>query len=322
MATARRILIADDHPETRSICRRALEAAGFVVSEAATLADASRLLAEMRPWMLLLDAALSGGDVNAFADGLARGGSDVPRLILLVPPRLSVEQLGALRTRADASLFKPVAIADLTDCVEQLGRRAVYDEESTGDEGAARLSETADDLLDSLRPGAKIGGCRLDRLLGQGATGVVFLGRHLTLDVPVAVKVVPVPAGRDDDIQRFLRGARAVARIEHPNVVAVLNAGREGAFQFLVQRYVEGVTLKRTIASRGRLEARLVVRLLKDLAGGLGAVHRAGVVHRDVKPANIVVTPAGVAMLTDFGLARQAGAGDISNGSEVVGTAY
>jgi len=172
--------------------------------------------------------------------------------------------------------------------------------------------------------GKTIGGCRVQRLLGRGATGAVYLARHLTLDVPVAVKVIRTdpPAEDDLDFERFLRGARAAARVQHPNVVAVLHAGRQDMRCFLIQRYVEGKSLRDLIGERGPLSERAVLRCGMDIASGLAAVHRQGIIHRDVKPANIIVTASGASMLSDFGFAREFGGGDISSSTAVLGTPF
>ena len=123
-------------------------------------------------------------------------------------------------------------------------------------------------------------------------------------------------------MRRFLRGAKAAACIQHPNVVQVLNAGLEEGQCFLVQRYVAGQSLKEVIASSGRISEERLLDIVSDIASGLGAVHYSGIVHRDVKPANIIIGASGKAVLTDFGLSRPGGLGDVSGGSEIVGTPY
>ena len=105
-------------------------------------------------------------------------------------------------------------------------------------------------------------------------------------------------------------------------MVPVLNAGKEKEFYFLVQRYIEGEPLNRRIESKGHFSEKTVVGVLRDIASGLGAAHRLGIVHRDVKPANIIIKQTGAAVLTDFGLARAAGQGDISSRGDIVGTPY
>jgi serine/threonine protein kinase/formylglycine-generating enzyme required for sulfatase activity len=141
---------------------------------------------------------------------------------------------------------------------------------------------------------------RLVRLLGRGAMGRVYLAHDSLLDRPVAVKFVKAaenPAVR----ARFFDEARAIARLQHPNVVAIYRVGEVAGHPFLVSEYVRGRALdqlERPVPSRQVLEIAL------DLARGLAAAHRCGVLHRDVKPANAILTDEGRAKLLDFGLAR------------------
>jgi len=175
----------------------------------------------------------------------------------------------------------------------------------------------------ALQPGARLAGCRMLAPLG-GARRDVYLAEHEVLGVRVCVKLFPVAVGQwsPDQLERFIRGARAAARLEHPNIVPVLNAGREGAFYFVVRRYVEGTPLDR-LAARGdpMAEAR-VRRIARDVAEALAEAHRRHIVHRDVKPANIILTEEGAARLIDFGLARPLDAPAISSSGAVVGTPH
>ena len=156
----------------------------------------------------------------------------------------------------------------------------------------------------SLPPGLeRIGGVRLLRLVGTGGMGRVYLGHHEALDLAVAVKVMKDGAG---DQERFINEARLAARIHDDHIVRILNAGEEGGRAFLVLEYVAGVNLKQLLAEQGGLPWRKAVDITLQAARGLAAAHRAGVIHRDVKPSNILVAANGVAKVTDLGLAREA----------------
>lgn len=167
-----------------------------------------------------------------------------------------------------------------------------------------------------------LGRCRLVRKLGEGGMGVVWLARHETLEKDVAVKVLPAGFAADPEaVQRFLREARAAARIDHPNVVPVLDAGSADGVHYIVMAYVEGTDLQKTLARRGRLSVGDALAIAKKVAQALGAAHRLGLVHRDIKPSNILVTRQGRVMVTDFGLARDVGAGaTVTAADEIVGT--
>jgi len=156
---------------------------------------------------------------------------------------------------------------------------------------------------------ASIGRYRVERMLGQGAMGSVYLGRDLELDRAVAIKAV-----RDLDLEekrlrtfleRFKNEAKAAARLSHPAIVAVYDVGEDPEVgPYLVFEYVAGSTLKQIVRGRGPLSPADVVRLGRQLASALDTAHAAGVIHRDIKPDNILVSASGDAKLADFGVAR------------------
>ncbi len=148
----------------------------------------------------------------------------------------------------------------------------------------------------------EIGGVKLLRQLGKGAMGEVYLGRHHTMDVEVAVKLMIQTTGSDAD--RFLQEVRAAARIIHPHVIQVMNAGTDQGRLFLVMELVTGGDLSQMIKREGRLSWRRAVELAIQAAEGLGAAHRAGIVHRDVKPANFLLTGEGKLKVADLGMAK------------------
>lgn len=147
---------------------------------------------------------------------------------------------------------------------------------------------------------------RLEGELGRGGMGVVFLARDTTLDRPVAVKVVhPELAGHESIVRRFLDEARTIARLRHPNIVTVHSSGASGELLWYVMDQVPGETLRARLDRDGRLPADEVTRITADLAGALDAAGAAGVVHRDVKPENILLEAGtGRPLLADFGIAR------------------
>lgn len=147
---------------------------------------------------------------------------------------------------------------------------------------------------------------RLERELGHGGMGVVYLARDTTLDRQVAVKVVhPDLAVHSSITQRFLAEARMIARLRHPSIVAIHTAGETTGVFYYVMDYVPGESLRQRLTREGRMPIDDVIRIVADLADGLNAAGQAGLVHRDVKPENILLDQAtGRAMLADFGIAR------------------
>ncbi|MDQ2673226.1 MAG: serine/threonine-protein kinase, partial [Chloroflexota bacterium] len=147
---------------------------------------------------------------------------------------------------------------------------------------------------------------RLERELGRGGMGVVFRATDTTLDRPVAIKVVhPELAAHPSIVRRFLAEARTIARLRHPSIVTVHAAGTAQGLLYYVMDEVEGESLRERLDREGRLPVADVIRIVTDLASALDAAGRAGVVHRDVKPENVLLERGtGRALLADFGIAR------------------
>ncbi len=146
---------------------------------------------------------------------------------------------------------------------------------------------------------------RLIERIDEGGAGEVWRARDEKLDRDVAIKLLG-PDADDAFRARFADEARRAAAVVHPNVVTVFDEGRDGADAFMVMEHVHGKTLREIVAERGPLPAHEVARLIRQVAGALDAAHAAGVVHCDVKPANVIVDREGIAKLTDFGIARAA----------------
>ncbi len=171
-------------------------------------------------------------------------------------------------------------------------------------------------------------GYRIVRRLGVGGMGTVYLAEHPRLPRRDAVKVLDPELGADPGYRaRFEREAELAARLEHPNVVAVYDRGREGEFLWIAMRYVDGVDAGELVAAEpAGLPAERAVGIVAAAARGLDAAHRRGLLHRDVKPANILVSTdddgADVVRLTDFGIARSLDAAATTSGSVLASFAY
>ncbi len=154
--------------------------------------------------------------------------------------------------------------------------------------------------------GQVVGGCRLLYKIGGGGMGGVFKGHHIALDIPVAVKILHAHLAEKDPvfIKRFIREARAAARLQHANIVGVMNVGYENGVHFLVMPFVGGGNAAAMLARIGRYPVEKVLRIAIDIAHALIVAEENGVLHRDIKPANILFTNKGQAMLADLGLAK------------------
>jgi serine/threonine-protein kinase len=174
-----------------------------------------------------------------------------------------------------------------------------------------------------LSPGVQLNGrYRLDERIAGGGMGDVWRGTDEVLGRTVAVKVL-LPALLDEPgfAERFRGEARTMANINHPGVVDVYDYGTDGGTPYLVMEYVEGDALATTLGRVGRLTPARTMALLAQAADALQAAHEKGIVHRDVKPGNLLVRPNGTLVLTDFGIARSAMLGQLTQTGSVLGTA-
>jgi serine/threonine protein kinase len=168
--------------------------------------------------------------------------------------------------------------------------------------------------------GSRLGPYSLEAPLGEGGMGVVYRARRDDGTV-VALKVLKPELSGDEVYQkRFMHEARAATEVQHTHLVPVVDAGHDNGFHYLAVAYVEGSSLEGVIAEGGPLPFREIARVVADVGAGLDALHRAGLVHRDVKPSNIMIDPSGFAALTDFGLARGRGYTVLTKPGQVMGT--
>jgi eukaryotic-like serine/threonine-protein kinase len=162
---------------------------------------------------------------------------------------------------------------------------------------------------------------RLEARLGSGGMSTVYLARDETLERPVAVKVMHREiSDQPDQLERFRREARAVAQLSHPNVVAVIDAGEDGGYPYIVFEYVDGETLKQRIDRVGRLPVDEAAAYAIEVGRGLAAAHARRLVHRDVKSQNVLIDPDGRAKVTDFGIARSLESDGLTKTGRVLGT--
>jgi serine/threonine-protein kinase len=178
----------------------------------------------------------------------------------------------------------------------------------------------------SFSVGSEFAGYRIEAIGGQGGMGVVYRARQIALDRPVALKVIAPDLADDGSFrERFKRESHMAASIDHPNVIPVYEAGESDGQLFIAMRWMDGTDLRALIAEHGRLPLGQTVRIVGQVAAALDAAHQRGLVHRDVKPANVLVTGAGEeqhAYLTDFGLTkRSSSATGLTRTGQFVGTA-
>jgi len=173
-------------------------------------------------------------------------------------------------------------------------------------------------------PGDVFADHRIEGVAGRGGMGVVYRATELGLDRIVALKVItPVLAEEDDFRRRFVAESKAAASIEHPNVIPVYHAGERDGVLFIVMRYIDGPDLRALVRAEGRMDPERAAHVVAQVGGALDAAHRHGLVHRDVKPANVLLGDENQAYLTDFGLTKRSATtdgGGLSRAGGWVGT--
>ena len=164
----------------------------------------------------------------------------------------------------------------------------------------------------------------IHRRLARGGMAQVYLARDRALDRPVGVKeLVPEFATDPSFVERFRREAQAAANLSHPNIVGVYDWGAQDGTYFIVMEYIDGPSLSKVLRTEGPLHPRRAAEIASEVAAGLGFAHSRGVVHRDVKPGNVLLTRSGESKVTDFGIARAMSSSDedLTQAGSVMGTA-
>jgi serine/threonine-protein kinase len=163
---------------------------------------------------------------------------------------------------------------------------------------------------------------RVDALIATGGMSAVYRGLDMRLDRPVALKIMDSRYARDNQfLTRFQLEARAVARLKDPGLVAVYDQGIDGQHPFLVMELIEGGTLRELLRERGPMPPHAAAAVLNPVLGGLAVAHSAGLVHRDVKPENVLISDDGEVKIADFGLVRAVAEAGITSASVILGTA-
>ncbi len=178
----------------------------------------------------------------------------------------------------------------------------------------------ADQLLTG-RTKLNLGPYTITDWIGQGGMGQVFKAVHQMLGRESAVKVLPLHKTTPEAIENFRREIRAQAKLDHPNLVRAFDAGEDGNVHYLVVEYVPGTDLRRLVRSKGKLSVQQAANIVKQSAEGLAHAHERGLIHRDIKPGNILVTPDGVSKLSDLGLAFYLNDATDPRVGKIVGTA-
>ena len=158
--------------------------------------------------------------------------------------------------------------------------------------------------------------------LGTGGMATVWLGYDTILDRKVAIKTFKIDANDEGAVKRFNREAKAVTSLSHPNIVSIYDVENEGDFYYLILEYIEGMTLKDYMIKNPRISIETIVHIAKQIAAGLSHAHQNGIIHRDIKPQNILMDENLTCKITDFGIARAYGDTTLTQTNQMLGTVY
>jgi DNA-binding NarL/FixJ family response regulator len=312
------IVIADDHAMVRSGLRVLLDSEPdlTVVAEAGDVDAALRCTRAHRPAVIVLDLNMPGEPslpaIPRFLE--AAPGTAVVVLTMQDEPAYA---RAALSAGASGYVVKASAGDELVDAVRAAAAGGTYLTPALG-ASLARAPQRPRPIADGgdrePEVGSTFAGHRIDGVAGRGAMGVVLRATDLTLDRRVALKLIAPTFARDPVFRaRFERECRLAAAIDHPNVVEIFHAGEHDGQLYVTMRYVEGTDLKALLARERWLDPPRAVGIVAQVAAALDEAHRHGLVHRDVKPANVLIAqrPGGErAFLTDFGVTKQRTADD------------
>ena len=307
------IVIADDHAMVRSGLRLLLNAEPdlTVVAEAGDVETALRCARDHHPRVVVLDLNMPGEPslpaIPRFFE--AAPGTAVVMLTMQDEPAYA---RAALSAGASGFVAKASAEDELVDAVRAAAKGGTYLTPALGAQ-LARTAQRPRPIVDSgdrePEVGSLFAGHRIEGVAGRGAMGVVLRATDLTLDRRVALKLIAPMLARDPTFRaRFERECRIAAGLDHPNVVQIFHAGEEDGKLYVTMRYVDGTDLKALLARERWLDPARAVAIVAQVAAALDEAHAHGLVHRDVKPANVLIAERDRvehAYLTDFGVTKQ-----------------
>jgi DNA-binding NarL/FixJ family response regulator len=322
------VVLADDHALVRGGLRRVIEAEDDleVVAEAGDADEAIRVARELRPRIVLLDVTMPGTPSLDAIPGLlgAAPGCAVVMLTMHYDAGYAREALAA---GASGYVLKDAAERQLVDAVRAVVAGRGYLDPGLGARAfAAPPAPRPVPPSGELEIGSAFAGHRVDAVAGRGGMGVVYRATDLMLGRRVALKLMSPGLVADPTFRaRFLSECRLAAAIDHPHAVDVFHAGEESGLLYVTMRFVDGTDLRAILREQRRLDPERAVRFVAHVAGALDEAHRRGLVHRDVKPGNVLVAwrdEEEQAFLADFGLTKErAVASDLTATGLAIGTA-
>ena len=323
------VVLADDHALVRGGLRRVIDAEDDlrVVAEAADADEAIEVVRELRPRIVLLDVNMPGTpSLDAIPTLL--GAAPGCAVVMLTMHDDFAFARDALAAGASGYVLKDAAERQLVDAVRAVVAGRGYLDPGLGARAIAAQPPPARHAAPSaeLEIGSAFAGHRVDGVAGRGGMGIVYRATDLMLGRRVALKLMAPGVAADPTFRaRFLSECRLAASIDHPHAVDVFHAGEERGRLYVTMRYVDGTDLRAILRGHRRLDPERALRFVGHVAGALDEAHRRGLVHRDVKPGNVLVAwrdEEEQAYLADFGLTKErAVASDLTGTGLAIGTA-
>jgi CheY-like chemotaxis protein len=300
------ILVVDDNDDSREVIARQLEHAGFRVEQASSGPEALARVAAAPPSLVLLDVNMPRMTGLEVLGRLREAHTPVQLPVIMITARSgSDDVVESLGLGANDHVTKPFDLKVVVARVEAALRMRTP---ARADPASADEARTPAEV----HPGMTLAGrYALETRIGSGTFGTVFRARHAELGHPVAVKVLQASAiANPEALARFRREGITACRVRHPNAVQVLDFGVTGGIAYLVMELLSGYSLEKELEDGGKVPLARTVKLMVPVCDALAAAHRSGIVHRDVKPANVFLHLAGGEehpKVLDFGIARIVG---------------
>jgi DNA-binding NarL/FixJ family response regulator len=322
------VVLADDHALVRGGLRRLLDDEDDirVIAEAANADQAIRVAHELRPRIVLLDVTMPGTPSIEAIPSLLDAAPGCAVVMLTMHDDAGFAR-DALAAGASGYVLKDAAERQLVDAVRMVVAGRGYLDPALGARSIAMPPAAPRTAVPSgtLEIGSEFAGHRVDGVAGRGGMGIVYRATDLLLGRRVALKLIAPGLSADPTFRaRFATECRLAAAIDHPHAVEVFHAGEEDGLLYVTMRYVEGTDLRAVLRSERRMDPGRALRLIGHVAGALDDAHRRGLVHRDVKPGNVLVGRRDEeehAFLTDFGLSKErAVASELTGTGLAIGT--
>jgi CheY-like chemotaxis protein len=310
-----RVLVVEDEAQLRNLLAAVLSSEGYTVDIAESADIAIPLVKENEYDLILSDVMMPGISGMEFLEHVKKIRPSTEFIIMTGYPKVDAA-VQAIKIGAFDYISKPFELAEIR---ERVGAGIEH--------GRMRKSTSMETTVITDRSTRYLAGYSIVRTLGEGSMGIVFLAERIVNSKPkrFAMKIIKSHSttGKNEAVERFFKEAKTAGQLNHPNIIRVLEHGyaREENIPYLVMEYFNGQTLKKTMQGSMTFDLITKVRIIQQIARALDVSHKHNIIHRDIKPDNIMVTDDGHAKLADFGIAQLPDS-EQTNVMKIIGTPY